>query len=140
MLAVTALYGLAAVAESRKDFDAAKAAYERIVSLCADGAFAAHATIARERIDSLSALANEVKLYRFADLAPIDEPPPPATPPVPFDDALKQGEGSVLAPEGAPQTPDPAAPEPAPAAPTEPAPEQPEEPGDSTPEKPGEPK
>jgi len=102
IFAITALYGLAAVAESRKEFDVAKGAYEKIVALCADAEFAAHAKIARERIDSLAQLATPMKLYHVSDLAPLAPVEPAANPPVPLDDALKGGVPGAATPEGAP--------------------------------------
>jgi len=136
--AVIAQYGLASVAECRRDIDAAKSHYDKIVAMCTDGEFAVHAIIARERIDSLPALAKDLRLYHIADLAPPEAPPAAASPPVPLDDALKAGDG-VRAPDPAPAALPTGAE--APADPASPAPAQPpQDPAATPPEKPGEPK
>lgn len=55
--AVNALYGLAAVAESRRDLEAAAKYYTMIEERTKDGPYAAHAVIARERRELLPTIA-----------------------------------------------------------------------------------
>jgi hypothetical protein len=56
--AIGALYGLAAVAESRGKLDEAKANYELIIALSKPWGEGGHAKLAQERIDSLLTLAS----------------------------------------------------------------------------------
>lgn len=133
MLRVSALYGLAAVAESRKLPDEAQKSYEQIVSLTDGGPYEAHAKVARERIASLKDLDQNIKLYSKSELP---EPPPlPAlespkaevlptdgtTPPsgeTPPADSTKPGTESPQAPKSeapTPETPKPDETKPAPA-------------------------
>lgn len=53
LLTISALYGLASVAESRFEIDAARGFYERVIELAERARFPAHAVAARGRIASL---------------------------------------------------------------------------------------
>ncbi len=90
MLRVSALYGLAAVAESRRLPDEAQKNYELIASITDGGPFSAHAKIARDRIASLKDLDNNTKLYSKSEL-----PVPPAP-------VLEAPKVDVLPADGAP--------------------------------------
>jgi len=136
-LTITALYGLAAVAECRKELDAARVHYEKIISICENTGFVLHATLARARLDSLNDLTSDVKLYNIADLAPIPEPPSANTPapdPAPTTPIATDEPKPEPKPDAAPETkPDaagagqPTPPKPA-DAPESPAPEKPSAP------------
>lgn len=140
VLAVAGLYGLAAVAEGRQEFDKAKGYYEQIVAKAQNTPYELQAAVAKKRIDDLSKLSQLPKLYTQAELPKIKgvdpEPPPPA--PVPDPNAPP----SLLAPE---QTVIPVVPAPVPAdggtQPTTPPGEQPQPaPAPSGPAKPEAPK
>ena len=77
---INALYGLAAVAESRGDLDGARALYERVADLAASASLEPHPEIARERIASLDTLDDVPTLYAAANLP---ELPWEATPEIP---------------------------------------------------------
>lgn len=135
MISVSALYGLAAVAESREEFDKAKGFYEQIQQKVEGGPYAFHAGVAKKRIEELPKLATLPKLYALADLPKIKgvdpEPAPPAPPPGPAGPGLP-GEG-IDAPTPTGQAPA-ATPAPVPAAdPGQPAPAKPEEPSPQSP-------
>jgi hypothetical protein len=74
---LSALYGLAAVAESRGDVDAAKNVLEQAHKLANDHGFAEHAVRTQERIAALPSRATEVALYRKAELPEIPALKPP---------------------------------------------------------------
>jgi hypothetical protein len=90
-----ALFGLATVAESRGDLDAARGYYDRIIALVdadppitldegkpAQKPFAMHAAVARKRIESLGELRAPLALVSEAQLPklpPLPEPPAPAS-------------------------------------------------------------
>lgn len=153
MMSVSALYGLAAVAESRKEFDKAKGYYEQIASKVEGGPYAYHATLAKTRIAELPKLAELPRLYTIAELPKIKgvdpEPPPPAPTPGPVGPGL-QGDppaplpsiqpGSI-APLDTTPTPSPAMPDVPPAdapkpdspAPDAPKPADPAQPGSTPP-------
>lgn len=76
MLRVSALYGLAAVAESRKLPDEAQKNYELIATLTDGGPYESHAKIARDRIASLKDLDTNTKVYSKSELPEL--PPLPA--------------------------------------------------------------
>jgi len=82
-LTLGALFGLAAVAESKQEYDAAKARYEEIVRLTQDNTFSRDALIAKHRIEQLGALKDLPKLYAKTELPKLesDEPAPLALPP-----------------------------------------------------------
>lgn len=115
--AIGALYGLAAVAESRGKMDEAKAHYERIITLSKPWGEGGHAKVAQERIDSLPALAALTALPEKAMVpAPLNTAPPAPAAEMPAAGLNLGGAAAEPAP-AAPVTP---AVEPAPA--TEPAP------------------
>ena len=129
--AVSALFGLAAVAESQGELDAARGHYERVRTLTSGTGFDAHATVAQSRIESLDRLTNLPELPSRTTFAPLPGSVPPVAPPpeVPTLPTLSPQTGPfVKPPSAAPQS---SAPEsPAPAAPPggeQPAP-QPEQP------------
>lgn len=73
-----ALYGLAAVAESRGDLDGAKGFYERVIGVAERSDYPAHVQIARARIEGLDDLRNLPRLYARAELPARPAPAPPA--------------------------------------------------------------
>ena len=79
IITLGATYGLAAVAEARTDFDAAKARYEDVIRLAETSGYDAHAAVARARIGRLGELANQPRLYSRAELPKPPAPPPPPT-------------------------------------------------------------
>lgn len=122
---IGAIFGLAAVAESRLDYDTAKQRYEEIIKMTEDGPFAAHAAIARHRLDLLPELKELPRVYSKAELPTLPElPPPPAAPGTPTIVPVEnppfiapQPAGPEPIPAGSPPDPAPApspAPEPAP--------------------------
>lgn len=128
-LTLNALYGLAAVAEGRQDYDKAKGIYEQITKLADANALPGHAALAKERIEKLPDLQTIPKLYTKAELPPSPKKEEPAPVPAP-----------APAPQPAPATPPApgAAPTPAPStsptpAPSEPAPAPAPAPAESTP-------
>lgn len=79
---LSALYGLAAVAESRGDLDAAKNVLDQAHQLAIRHGFAEHAVITEQRIETLPSRAQPVSLIHKEALPPIPalEPEPAATP------------------------------------------------------------
>ncbi len=114
-LRVGAIFGLAAVAESRQDYEAAKAKYDEIIRLTEHTQFKMHADVAKARIAKLDELKNLPKLYSDAEL--------PADPTAPKMDM------NPIVPEIMPMPvqAEPAGPSPAPAGPPAPAPQAPGE-------------
>lgn len=130
VLAVSGLYGLAAVAESRQEFDKAKGYYEQVVAKAQNTPYELQAAVAKKRIDDLSKLSQLPKLYTQAELPKIkgvDPEPPPPAPVVDPAAVPAPTDGSAPVPQPAAEpglTPAPVTPAPAPA----PAPAQPEAP------------
>ena len=113
---INAIYGLAAIAESRGKFDDAKAHYEEIIKLVDGTPFKAHVKVAKARLDGLAALAKLPPLFATADLpriAGLDPEPKPVTPAAPAP-----GSGVLAPPPDAAPSP---APSPAPAPASAPA-------------------
>jgi hypothetical protein len=69
--AISAAYGLAAVAEMRGDLAAAKAEYERVIALSEAAGYASHVAVAHHRIENLPALSERQRLYAAAELPPL---------------------------------------------------------------------
>jgi len=140
MFATGALFGLAAVAESREKFDEAKVHYERVIAIASGSSLNLQAEMAKERIASLDSLKSMPPLLSRADLPKPPEPPaPPAAsgPPEfsPTSNIIGPAPDAPAADAPATETPAPeATPTPAPTstAPTEPVP-TPAEPGTPTP-------
>lgn len=123
LLRVNAMYGLAAVAESREQYDAARGWYDKIATLTDGTNYGVHAKIARQRGINLGELATIAPIPLRADV--------PKPPPLPAERTVVPASTAVpipgfVPPEPAPQTPpgQPQTPpgEPAPAPPPEPAP------------------
>lgn len=129
--AIGALYGLAAVAESRGKMDEAKTHYERIIALSKPWGEGGHAKLAQERIDSLPALAALTALPEKAMVpAPLNTAPPAPAAEMPSA-GLNLGGAAAEPPPAAPVAPvvEPApATEPAPSPAPAPAPEEPKKP------------
>jgi tetratricopeptide (TPR) repeat protein len=84
VLHVSALFGLAAVAESEGDAESARGHYQRVVDVSEGTAFDSYAELAKVRIDSLERIDQEVKIYAAADLpAASTAPETPVTPELP---------------------------------------------------------
>ncbi|MCC6429139.1 MAG: hypothetical protein IT435_20250 [Phycisphaerales bacterium] len=120
LLAIGATYGLAAVAECRDDFDAARKHYESVIALAKDGPYATHTKIAQARIDAFEKIKQPVKVYEtaqlpaaaIAPLAPWQQPTPSAAS---NPAATSDKPSSVGPPVDVPgATPDSAAPAPTP--------------------------
>lgn len=84
---MNAMYGLAAVAESRGKYDDAKAQYETIAKLVDGTPFSAHVNVAKGRIRDMDILSKLPAPFAKADLPRIpgfdpDPTPPPAPEPV----------------------------------------------------------
>ena len=94
---INALYGLAAVEESRGDYDAAKGYYEELRQVAQAAGLTPHPTIAQERIDSIDEIQNAPELYAKADLPILPWNVPEEEPETP-DDA---GQGEDAGDEGA---------------------------------------
>jgi hypothetical protein len=119
VLTMNALYGLAAVAEGRQDFDKAKGYYEQIAKIADGLAMPAHSALVKERIAKLSDLHNVPKLYTKAELPPVpkkEEPPAPQITPVAAPPAPGANPGAI-SPTAPPAVPAPSAPAPAPSNP-----------------------
>lgn len=74
VFAVGALYGLAAVAESKQDWDGAKSRYEEIIQRTKGTAFDDQAKLAAAREASLESLKQAPVLYPKAELPPLPRP------------------------------------------------------------------
>lgn len=70
-LRVGAIFGLAAIAECRQDYDGAKAKYEEVARVTENTQFKLHADVAKARIAKLDEIKNLPKLYSNAEL-PVD--------------------------------------------------------------------
>lgn len=119
----SALLGLAAVAECRADFDAAKGFYTRAIDTAKAASFPDLAAAAKARLDSVDSLKTVPRVYAAGELFGAIKPAPP--PPVPAPIKIEP----VAPPAGAPGTPAPATPDTsnptAPPAPAEPKPADP---------------
>lgn len=95
---IGALYGLAAVAECRAKFDDAKATYQRIIDVSEKAGFGPHASVAKDRLAGLDALATLDPAPPKAQVpAPLDTTPkPPAVIPTPA--TIDLGQGAMPAP------------------------------------------
>lgn len=87
---VGALFGLAAVAESRGDYEKAKAYYTDIAKLVDGTSFAPQGAIAQSRIELLPSLAGLPKLVARADLQDLPAEPTPLAPITPTDPGAPQ--------------------------------------------------
>ena len=114
---IRALYGLAAVAETRDDVEAAKRYYENVISVAEHNGLTPHPEIARERIETLPQIQNVPHLYAQAELPPLPWEIEPA--PTPDDGAID--DGAELDPDAAPDGDAPAGDAPAGDAETPPA-------------------
>ncbi len=125
-----ALFGVAAVAESKGEWDLARSTYQRIVDLVKGTAAASHGATAQARMDFMDALKNAPALPARSALPPLPpelQPPAPAPVPAPAPDPAATPT-PVPAPTPAPGT-EPVAPPAAPEAPgTPPATTPPAEP------------
>jgi hypothetical protein len=128
LLTINALYGLAAIAECRQEFDKAKGYYEQIAKLADASSLPAHAALANERIKTLPDLVKVPKLFTKAELPP---PPKPEEPPAPVVTPAAAPPGAPAAGTPAPSAapvqpsspvPPPTTPAPAPAPTPEPSP------------------
>ncbi|HLO42446.1 MAG TPA: hypothetical protein VK176_15595 [Phycisphaerales bacterium] len=122
ILAISANFGLAAVAECREDFDGARKFYNEVQNLSKDTPFSQYTAIALERLTSIDSLKNPVRIYTKAELPaeavapppvlPIQPgavQPPPAQPTTP---APGEPAGPPLEPASGPEAPQPEAPKP----------------------------
>ncbi len=75
LMRLESLYGLAAVAECKGEYDAAKKHYEDIIALTDKGPWAIHTTLAKGRIASLGNLKDLPRLYKTSELPKPPEPP-----------------------------------------------------------------
>ncbi|MCC6230180.1 MAG: hypothetical protein IT432_13260 [Phycisphaerales bacterium] len=80
LMRLESMYGLAAVAECRGEYDAAKKHYEDIIALTDKGPWALHTTLARTRIETLAGLKDLPRLYKTSELPKPPEPPKAETP------------------------------------------------------------
>lgn len=119
LLTLSAMYGLAAVAEGQSTFDAAKDWYQKIESLTDKTPYAAHAELAKARIAKLDELAKVTPPLALAELPKRPEPPAPPKPvvtPAPAPGPAPVADPTTTTPTTTPTTP------PAPAATPENAP------------------
>ncbi len=106
--AINAAFGLAAVAESKGDLDAAKREYERVVTLAEWGGYPGQAEIAQERIQNLPELAQLPRIYAAAELPKKPEPPAPEPVPSTTPEPGVFDPGTLKLPDADGQTPAPA--------------------------------
>lgn len=106
-LALNALYGLAAVAESEGNLDAARQAYTRVIEKSEKSGFPAHASIARARIADLDALGSVPELVSQSQLPPMPEPKI-ELPAMPAGPELPPAPPAEATPPAGSPTPDPA--------------------------------
>jgi hypothetical protein len=78
---LNALFGLAAIAETERNFDVAGPIYQKIQAMTADTAYAMLGDVAKKRAESLTALAALPALLAKADLPDLAPAPAPPTPP-----------------------------------------------------------
>lgn len=145
LIAISAAYGIAAVREFQGRIDDARAQYERIAALADRTGYASHITLARQRIENLSRIAERPRLFAAAELPALPTPPQPPPPdPGAFElmpggsEGVFQGSGfdpssllfPGLAPEGGQPQQEPVDPpaEPGSSEPGEPAPPPSQEP------------
>jgi hypothetical protein len=160
LMRLESMYGLAAVAECKGEFDTAKKHYEDIVAMVEKGPWAIHATVAKGRIASLGSLRSLPRIYKTAELPKPPEPtkgeatgadsPAAAPSDAPKTDAPKTDAPKTDAPKtDAPKTDAPAGEAPKAEAPTADAPKEepkpaeapaPSAPPSSPPAEPGPPK
>jgi hypothetical protein len=93
--AISGCFGLAAVAESRGDADAARSAYTRAAELAGEAGFPMYAALATERMGTIETALVPTRLYADDELPPDPVAGPPAEPagepansPAPTDPAL----------------------------------------------------
>ncbi len=97
IMALSATFGLAAIAESEGNFSDATALYEQAATLAESQGDKAHAKIARDRITGLDKLKTITEPLSAADLP--KPPPPPVLPAIPAGPA---GPAPITTPEGTP--------------------------------------
>jgi hypothetical protein len=95
LTAISAAYGLAAVAESRGKLDEAKGYYEQVKKIADLAGFPEHSKVAQERIDGLPKLAEKPKLFTKAELPKPPEPPAPTGPTGSIGSNSAQGEHTL---------------------------------------------
>lgn len=141
LLAINALFGLAAVAESSGKPGDAASAYNEISRIAAAASLPAHADLAKARAADAQTLGAAPKLYSIAELPKKPEPPTPPT--APTDNSPKLDLGGILGPNPATPAPPPEAPAPAQPNPDAPKPDapkpdapQPDQPAPETPANP----
>lgn len=119
ILAAGALFGVAAVAESKGEWDVARATYQRIVDLVKGTAAASHGATAQARMDFMDALKSAPALPSRSSLPPL---PPELQPPAP-PAATPEATPAPAADPAAPATPPAGEPAPTPPPASVPAPE-----------------
>ncbi|MFG0241743.1 MAG: hypothetical protein ACF8R9_03035 [Phycisphaerales bacterium JB054] len=101
---LSALYGLAAVSESRPDLTAARNTLDQAMALAEERGFVEHVALTRQRIDNLPRLTR-VTLPRKADLPEPPEPEPvvidETVGPLPEDGVTSEGVTEVIDDENA---------------------------------------
>lgn len=137
MIRVSALFGLASVAESRREFEKAQAFYEQVADLVKGTTFAPQGSVARARIAYLSTLSNMPLLVTRADLPdlpPEDAPLVPIqpesgeTPQLNLEPVQMVPGGNSAVPSAIPVIPDSSAPSDVPASDPEPSKIEPDQP------------
>ena len=115
LAAVGSVFGLAAVAESNRDFDKAKTFYGQIEQMVAGTPFEIQGAVAKERAAKLDGLKSLPTLMPKADLPQIaaPEPAPVAVPPIPTESTPIQLE-PVAPPVAVPPVQPPVTPPPKP--------------------------
>ncbi|MCE7973919.1 MAG: hypothetical protein DYG92_06260 [Leptolyngbya sp. PLA1] len=93
---VNAMYGLAAVAECRRDWEDATQWYNRIASLVDGTTYVLHKKVAEQRVKELEDLKKTEPLPLDAQ---VPKPPPPPAPPAPA------AESAATPPAGTPEAP-----------------------------------
>ncbi|QKK09529.1 MAG: hypothetical protein HND58_16065 [Planctomycetota bacterium] len=100
---LSALYGLAAVSESRPDLDAAKNTLDQAMALAEERGFVEHVALTRQRIDNLPRLTR-ITLPKKADLPVPPEPEPleidETVGPLPVEGVTSEGVTEVIDEEG----------------------------------------
>ncbi len=114
LIKIDATFGLAAVAESKGEFDLAQRLYDEIEKLAEARGLTPQRNLAKARRETLSELASPPRLYSLAELPAEPAPPEPEPEPIRLLPPGELDPGSLIGPPAGGETPsEPPASEPA---------------------------